>query len=878
MEPGRRLGPYEIVAPIGAGGMGEVFRARDTRLDRSVAVKILTTTGFAQNEQLKARFDREARTISQLSHPHICTLFDIGHEDGIDFLVMELLEGESLSDRLARGPIPLSEVVRYGCQIAQALDRAHRSAVIHRDLKPGNIMLTKSGAKLLDFGLAKSAAVVDFEGGTVQKPLTQEGTILGTFQYMAPEQLEGSELDARSDIFAFGCVLYEMVTGKRAFDGKTRTSLIAAIVSGEPRALHELQPLAPNSLEHLIAKCLSKDPDDRWQSAHDIGEELRWIGETGSQAGGAAIPSSRKKGREAAAWSLAAIATIAAALLAFHIFQARSRFGEPIQASILPPRGSEFSFVDGPMAISPDGRRIVFLAQTATGENALWIRTLRGGSSQTLAGSEGASYPFWSPDSRFVGFFGDGKLKKIDVTGGPPQTICAALNARGGSWNRSNIILFALVRDGIYQVPAAGGDPGKITTFDAAKGEADHRWPFFLPDGKHYLFLARAEDAEESVVWLGLLGSKERKRIIRSSGNAACANGYLLFSRERTLLAQPFNSRSFEVEGDPVAVAEKLTYIAGTAGAVYSVSDGGLLAFAQGSARTQLTWFDRSGKESGKVGSPAELVGLTISPDGGRVAADILESAGKSDIWIHELARSTASRFTFKPIDDFSGVWSPDGEQIAFATGPKRPAYDIAVKPSRGSGVEETLWEEQESQRVPVDWSRDGRFLLVGYHNPKKKIIYDIWLLSMADRKRTPLVQSPFSEFPGGFSPDGSWFVYSSNESGKSEIYAQPIGRPGKLQLSPSGGTFPRWSGKGDEIFYLSIDRKLMSVPVKIGKTLEAGDARILFEARVATLQGFPYSASPDGQRFLAAVSNDDSAAAPTTIIANWPTLIGGPR
>jgi eukaryotic-like serine/threonine-protein kinase len=875
---GSRLGPYEVVSRIGAGGMGEVWKAKDTRLDRSVAVKILPAE-FASNVQLKLRFEREAKTISQLNHPNICTLHDVGNEGGTDYLVMELVQGESFAERLARGQLPLPEVTRYGAQIADALDRAHRAGVVHRDLKPANVMITPNGAKLLDFGLAKTAASVlstsavaatelraaDPTAGRAEDPLTTQGTILGTFQYMAPEQLEGVEADARSDIFALGALLYEMVTGKRAFEGKTRTSLIAAIVDRDPPAITSLRPLAPPALERVIRTCLAKNPDDRWQSAHDIAAELRWIGEAGSEAGVAAPVIIRRKHRELAAQALAVTALAAAAFLGYEVYKEKTRTVEPIHAAILPPNRVQFDWTAGPMALSPDGRRLAFVAPTGTGENALWVRPVRSSTAQALPGTSGAAYPFWSPDSKQVAFFADGKLKRIDSGGGPPQTITEAANGRGGAWNGGNVIIFAIVRDGLYSVPASGGTASKITTLDAASGEADHRWPVFLPGGKQFLYLARAEDPEESSVWVGTLGQPERKRIVQSSGNVAYANGYLLYTRERTLLAQKFDVKKLEFSGDPVPLAEQLTYTVGTAASVYSVSDTGLLVYAQGSSRAQLAWYDENGREVGKIGGPGEYGGATLSRDGARVAVDVA-SGGKFDIWIHDLNRATATRFTLKSHHEYAPVWSPDGSQIAYASAAQPPGIELAVK-STASGAEEVLWGGDDSQRTPADWSQDGQFLLVGVHNPKKKVVNDVWLYSIAERKATQLVSGPFSEFPGSFSPDGAWFVYTSNESGRSEVYAQAIGRAGKWQISTSGGNQPTWSQMGTEIFYIAPDRKLMAVPVTAKDTLVAGDPKPLFEVRGA------YDVGADGKRFLVMTATDDALTVPVTMVSNWPVL-----
>src|SRR5438552_802934 len=541
---GTRLGPYEVVAPIGAGGMGEVYRGTDTRLDRVVALKILPSH-LSSNPELRERFDREARAISSLSDPHICTLYDVGHQDGTDYLVMEFVEGESLAERLNKGPLPMEQVFRYGIEIAEALDKAHRHGIVHRDLKPSNIMITKSGAKLLDFGLAKMAMqespIVQLSHlPTAQRQLTQEGTILGTFQYMAPEQLEGLEADARTDIFAFGNVLYEMATGRRAFEGKTKTSLIAAIVDRDPPAISSILPMTPPAFERVVKTCLAKDPDDRWQSARDVANELRWI-----QKAGPIVPVVRKT-REWIAWSVAAVAILAAA--AFAYLHYRAEVPQTIQSAILPPEKANFSFTPptGGMAISPDGRRIVFRVNS-DGKTMLWVRSLNGSAAQSLLGTEEATFPFWSPDSRFIAFFAGGKLKKIDANGGPSQPICPVTpQARGGSWNTDGVILLCGgTREPVSKVAAEGGAPQPVTKLK--KGECSHRWPSVLPDGRHFLYFAQAwtgQPSDRDKTYIGSLDSAEERPLLSSSGPAIYAPpGYIVFVRERMLLAQRFDAK-----------------------------------------------------------------------------------------------------------------------------------------------------------------------------------------------------------------------------------------------------------------------------------------------------------------------------------------------
>ncbi|HEX9689512.1 MAG TPA: protein kinase, partial [Thermoanaerobaculia bacterium] len=549
LAAGSRLGPYEILSAVGAGGMGEVYKAKDTRLERTVAVKVLPAR-LSENPEFRQRFEREAKTISQLSHPHICTLHDVGNQDGVEYLVMEFLEGETLTERLAKRPLPLEQVLRYGIEISDALDKAHRQGIVHRDLKPGNVMLTKSGLKLVDFGLARlagpalgsivsSLSVVPTQA---EKGLTARGAILGTFQYMAPEQLEGGEADGRTDIFALGLLLYEMATGQKAFSGKSQASLIGAILKDDPAPISSVQPMAPPALDRLVKTCLAKNPDDRFQTAHDVRLQLQWIAEGGSVAGVAAPVAARRKSREKLAWALFAIAALAAAGLGGFLVARWPQPPRTVRSSLLPPEKSSFAFEFGPMALSPDGRRVAFVA-TSSGINMLWVQPLSGVSAQPLAGTDGASNPFWSPDSRFLGFFADRKLKKIEASGGPPQTLADASLGRGGSWNREGVILFVPnSREVVHRVSASGGGASPVTKLDARASELSHRWPVFLPDGRRFLYLAQNSlgAGEKNGIYAASLDGGERKLLFNANTNVAYTPpGHLLFYRERTLLARP---------------------------------------------------------------------------------------------------------------------------------------------------------------------------------------------------------------------------------------------------------------------------------------------------------------------------------------------------
>jgi Tol biopolymer transport system component/predicted Ser/Thr protein kinase len=882
LTSGSRLGPYEILAPLGAGGMGEVYKARDTRLERTVAIKVLPER-LSSSEEVRQRFEREAKTISQLSHPHICALYDVGHQDGTEYLVMEYLEGETLADRLARGPLSLAQSLRYGIEVADALDKAHRQGIVHRDLKPGNVMLTKSGVKLLDFGLAKAIPATTPRGSLTslptQQPLTQEGAILGTFQYMAPEQLEGKEADARTDIFAFGAVLYEMATGRKAFSGPTQASLISAIMKEEPAPISQVQPMTPPALDRIVQTCLVKDPEERWQSAADVKRELRWIAE-GSQAGTAAPAVAPRRGRERLAWGTAAIFLIAsiAAVAAAIRFAGRSETPAfPMRSSIVLPEKAALRGV----AVSPDGRRLVVVARDSSGRNLLWVRPLDSLSVQPLAGTENPSFPFWSPDSRFIGFFADGKLKKIDASGGPAQTLCDAPVSRGGAWSREGVILFAPVPDGpLYRVSASGGSPAPVTRFDAARGETSHRWPFFLPDGRRFLYLiasfGSAEERERMGIYAGSLDSNEERFLLTTKSKLAYAPpGYLLFLREKNLLAQPFNEKNLQMTGDVFPVAEQIQYFPQTANALYSASESGLLVYQteSPSVLSQMVWFDRTGREVGSLGAPGDQANPRISPDGKRVALDIMDhQTGNMDIWIYPSSGGVATRVTSDAAIDGSPVWSPDGERIGFMS-IRGGSPDLYQRSSTGAGTEEPL-HASERGKYTNDWSPDGRFLLFRAVDAKSNL--ELWSLPLGgDRKPTPFLRSPFGVSHGQFSPDGRWVAYTSNESGRWEIFVAPFPGPGgNWRVTSAGGTEPRWRRDGKELFYLAPDGKLMAVEVRAGATFEAGAPTLLFQTRrrvpVSATDLFSYDVSPDGQRFLVSTDVGEAASSALTAVFNW--------
>jgi Tol biopolymer transport system component len=879
LAAGTKLGPYEILAPLGAGGMGEVYKAKDTRLERTVAVKVLPSH-MSSSPEVRQRFEREAKTISQLSHPHICALYDVGREGETEYLVMELLEGETLSERLVKGALPLEQTLRYGAEIADALDKAHRQGIVHRDLKPGNVMLTKSGVKLLDFGLAKAMAPAAPAGSLTALPtqagLTQEGTILGTFQYMAPEQLEGKEADARTDIFAFGAVLYEMATGKKAFSGASQASLISAIMKEEPVPISSVEPTTPPSLDRVVGTCLSKDPEDRWQSAADIKRELKWIGD-GSASGAAAPVATRPRNRERLSWGLTAVALLLAVAAVGRYERRTTGLAGPLRFSIVLPEKSALRAV----AISPDGARLVFVARDPSGKNLLWVRSLDSLTVQPLPGTENPSFPFWSPDSRFIGFFADGKLKKIDASGGPPQTLCDAPLNRGGTWNREGVILFAPVVSGpLYRVSAAGGLATPATRLDPLRGEDGHRWPFFLPDGRHFLYMVSSFSSlgqkEKIGIYAASLDSKEETLLVRTNSNVAYApQGFLLFSRERNLLAQPFDAKRLRITGDPLPVTEQIQYFPQHYGALFSVSENGVLLYQPRSASgvSQLTWFDRSGKQTGSLGAPGDQSNPRISPDGKRVAVNIIDSqTGNMDIWIYESSGGIATRFTSDPAFDVLPIWSPDGRQIIFDT-TREGRQNLYQKSSSGVDSEKPILQSQRTS-YPTDWSLDGRFVLYGVFDASTNL--ELWALpASGDRKPIPFIKTTFGVSHGQFSPDGRWVAYSSNESGKWEIYVAPFPGPGgNWKVSIAGGSEPRWRRDGKELFYLAPDGVLMSANVKEGPTFDADVAKPLFQTHrregISSVDLFSYDVSADGQRFLVNTDVGEVTSPPLTVVLDW--------
>jgi Tol biopolymer transport system component/predicted Ser/Thr protein kinase len=883
--PGRRLGPYEILSAIGAGGMGEVYKARDTRLDRIVAIKVLPGH-LADRAELRERFEREAKTIASLNHPHICTLYDTGHQDEIDFLVMEYLEGETLAQRLQKGALPIQQVLQYAIEISDALDKAHRKGVTHRDLKPGNIMLTKSGTKLLDFGLAKlkqevaPANVPLSELPTANDPLTAQGTIVGTLQYMAPEQLEGKEVDARTDIFAFGVVVYEMATGKRAFEGKTQASVIGAILKDDPPPISSLQPMTPPALDRVVKRCLAKEPDERCQSAKDLTDELKWIGEGGSQltsAPTAAAKGIRALGRRPVMLGLGGLllGLVIASLAPWNLKTAPASAPQPVTRTVinLPP-GQQLAGLDnGPaVALSPDGTHLAYVARQGGGTQKLYLRAMDSLEAKPIPGTDGAFNPFFSPDGQWVGFFAGQKLKKISVSGGAALTLGDATFPHGASWGSNGVIAFApSIGTSLKQVPDGGGTPQLLTRLE--KGEVNQRWPEFLPEGKAVLFTSAPTNTSwtNSQVAAQSVGTGERRNLIQGATHPSyAASGHLVYAQGGSLMAVPFDPQRLAITGTAVPVLEGVLQSPSSGAAQYSLSATGSLVYIPGGVQAdqrRLVWVTRNGAEQPVAAPERAYVYPRLSPDGQRVGAGITEE--ESQVWLYDFSRETLTRFTYEGHVNLNAVWTPDGKWIAIQSNREGP-LNIFRQRADGSGAPEHLITS-EYNNFPMSWSPDGQLLAFAEVNPTTG--YDIWVLQMSNRKAQPFLRTPFNESAARFSPDGGWMAYISDESGRFEVYVQPYPGPGgEWQISTEGGTEPEWNRNGRELFYRS-GGKMMAVDIATQPGFAAGKPRVLFEGRYNPAAGATsnYDVSPDGQRFLM-IKPDEQEAATTQInvVLNW--------
>lgn len=927
LEPGTKLGPYEILASVGSSDSG-AYKASDTRLNRTVAIKVLPPD-FSENSEVRERLESDARKVASLKHPHICALIDVGQQDGAAYIVTEYLEGETLAQRLQRGSLEMEEALNVAIAIADALDKAHRYGVTHRGLNPANIVLTESGPKLLDFGLSK---LTESSGGT---PASLSSLPTGTAfaaplaavpafaaPYIAPEQWKGNEASVRSDIFAFGAIVYEMIAGRPAFEGKTPALLIAAIESIDPEPLLQVQPSAPPALDHVIRRCLMKDPKQRFQTAWDLLSQLRWIAGGGVQIGVSAPLAARRRKRDRMVWIVLAAAALLAAVMVPATYSYLRGSPDPEAVRFLLPLLGDTAVATGPpLTISPDGR---WVARSFGG-----VSTLRGLDSvllnaatrQTILGGNIVTQPFWSPDSGSVGFFEEGKLKRAEVSGGPSQNICEVPPPLGGgAWSSQGVIIFS--SGGVLRrVLATGGQPTVITTLDTSKQETEHLSPFFLPDGQHYVFLAVSSQPSHTAIYVGSLDSTERKPLFASESRAVyAAPGYLLFTRGDALFAQPFDDRKLVLTGEPNRIADGIAATANNATDVaanlyrtasFAVSQTGVLGYrtggqGQGPNQNQinnvgersLVWFDRSGRQIGVLGGPGPYAGVDLSPDGKQVAVHVHDGAG-GDSWFFDSAQSRMQRLTFDATQDNSNpVWSPDGTRIAFGSR-RNGKWGLYVKPADGTAKEELLTESDLS-KMPMSWSPDGKLLVYWVEDPRTN--GDVWAIPLTgDRKPMPIVQTPSNETMPQVSPDGKWIAYTSNETGRPEIYVKPFPEgPGKWQVSTDGGQWPRWRRDTKELFFNPVGAgNISAVEIRVtGSSIQPGVPQALFgigNPNPPHASYHRFAVSADGQRFLIpqqgagptssggladqlATTADQGQATSTpngvTVVLNWPQLL----
>jgi len=880
LSPGQKLGSYEIVSQAGAGGMGEVYQARDPRLDRTVAIKVLPER-VADSTDLRERFNREAKAISSLNHPNICILHDIGHEEDRDFLVMEYLEGETLADRLTSGAIPINETLKIAIQIADALDSAHRQGLVHRDLKPGNVMLTRDGAKLLDFGLAKltidEGKPDSLSGLTLTTPLTMDGTLIGTMQYMSPEQLEGKEADARSDIFAFGALLYEMATGKRPFEGTSQASLIASVLKEEPAAVSVMQPMVPPMLDQAISQCLEKDADNRWQTAGDLKRALMWVQNGGSQVGIPAPVVKKKRTRERVQWGLiAALFLVAAALGGF--FWKSTQVEVPVirTAIPLPHKAVLATIAGGSMEISPDGTKVAFVARDSVGgELKLWVRPINAMTSLPLPGTEGAQFPFWSHDSRYLAYFADNKLMKVLATGGPTLTISSAQSGRGGTWNQEDLILFTpTYEDVIYRVPAAGGEAVAVTVLDSTMGDYTHRWAHFLPNGRDFLFFARTQGdggGEKDAICVASLDKPGFQRIISAKSNPIFAENRVLYVRDGVLMAHPFDAGKLELNGDAVPLTEGVAYVRGWSHGVFSASNNGRLVFREGqvSSGAQLTIFDLEGDVMEVLGVQEAQTSFAVSHDNTRVAVSIMDQTTTNmDIWIWDLDRGIRNRLTFDSGLDLTPVWSPDDSLIAY-TSRREENPGLYIKAANGAGNERLVWPVEHNILVR-DWSSDGRYIACSSMTPQGP---DIMIIPLdPDQEPFAFMQTiNFGEWDPVFSPDGRWLAFSSDESTEEQVYVAPFPGPGgKWQVSVDQGDRPAWTPDGRTIFYLDNEDRINSADVETsGAALNIGQVKMRFSVNGQRPSNV-FCLMDGGQRVMVNQAPLGGDASLVVLVQNW--------
>lgn len=902
LEKNTQLGRYVVRSLLGAGGMGEVYLARDPKIGRDVAIKVLSASYTADDQHL-ARFKQEAHAAGTLNHPNILSVYDIGVYEGSPYVVSELLEGSTLQT-VIRQPLPVRKAVDYALQIAKGLAAAHEKGIVHRDLKPENIFLTKDGRiKILDFGLAKlvqpDGPLGPLRDESTREITTEPGIVLGTIGYMSPEQVRGQQVDTRSDIFSFGVVLYEMLTGKKAFARESMADAISAVLKEDPQDLMDANPAIPPALERLVRHCLEKRSEQRFHSASDLAFALEALDTTRTNeapittsTGGWTSPD--KNWKAWAGWIAAAVLLVSSLALAAVLFWGNERKLDPrMQFSILAPEGTTFgsSGVGNEIALSPDGRKLAFVAfRGANRERSLWIRSLENKDAAELPGTVGAAQPFWSPNSRSICFFAERKLKKVDISTGSLQALTdVSDDPRGGSWSVNDTIIFSPnITSPLVRIPAAGGSPEAVTVLDGERSETSHRWPSFLPDGDHFLYFGRGTKKDLEGIFVASMTTGERRFLFANETMAAyaasadTATGHLLFVHAGVLKAQPFDPRTLQLSGAPVEIANNVasfaTEVGATAYAAFSASSNGHLLFSTAGDQTnELAWFDRSGNEVGKVTPPGSYYAPYLSPDGKKVIF-AWRNGTNDDLKALDLSTGSSVRFTFDAANDVLGVWSPDGEQIAFASDRGGGSLKIYRKNADGSGEEEMLFGA-ETNAIPDDWSKNGDFLLF-YLDSGLATKNDLMLLSMkGERRVVPYLQTQFTESHGRFSPDGRWVAYTSDASGKPDIYVRsfPSGN-GLWQISTAGGDSAQWSSDGKELFYMAPDRNLMVVPVNTRGTFSYGEPKALFTTKVPLtgLIGYRNSflVSNDGQRFMISRLTDERYLQPLTLVLNWNLLM----
>jgi serine/threonine protein kinase len=883
LETGTKLGRYEIRSKVGAGGMGEVYRARDERLNRDVAIKVLPAS-LSENVDRLHRFEQEAQAAGALNHPNILAIYDVGTDGTAPYVVSELLEGESLRDQLAHGPLPNRKAIDYATQIARGLAAAHAKGIVHRDLKPDNLFVTKDEhVKILDFGLAKlvqpSAEEEAQTDIATRKVHTDPGTVMGTAGYMAPEQVRARAVDHRADIFSFGAVLYEMLSGRRAFHRDSAIETLNAILNEEPAELTNSNPQITPALERVVWHCLEKSPERRFQSASDVAFALESVSGVTSHPSQATlthhdIPAPRNWTRERVVWLVACL-VLAASLIALAVayFSRTAPNVQAVRLALTPPEKALFS---GAVTVSPDGSHVAFISTSADGRRQLWVRSLDAEKPELLAGTESATAPFWSPDSRSIGYFANGKLFKIEAAHGRPQQLCDVQESGGASWSREGVILFA-GPEGLQRVSAQGGTPTLATKIDA-KEEA-HRWPYFLPDGRHFVFLGDAQTTENHHIRVGSLDSQETQILFGAVSRVAYGPpGYLLYVNQGALVAQPFDARSLKVTGDPITVAEHIAEVPEIGSNHFfdfSVSENGVLAYQIGSQKSQLVWYDRDGKKLESPAEPDSYASISLSPDARRVAVGLLDPDGRqSDVWLLDLSRGAKTRLTFNPQSDGDPVWAPDGKRIAFSSNRAGDGHIHIYETSTNATGDDQLLLNGTADDVPMNWSHDGKYLLfMRFQNDAPA---SVWLLSLDDHQARALLQSPsFAQGAPAFSPNGRFIAYDSTESGRLEVYVQTFPPSGqKWLISSGGGGIPRWREDGREIFYLTEDGRVMSAEMKSDSSFESVVAKQLFQLQIKLASGYPFTVTPDGSRFLINTPAEANDPAPMVVLVNWPATL----